>query len=79
MCIVALPRRRKSRSPGIAAGAQHTGVTFTEAGLQTRWSQPLGRDWLLGELRVGHFWRRPDATATREGAWGAGGTLTIKF
>jgi len=63
----------------IVAGAQHTGVALTEYGLQTRWEQPLGRDWLVGEVSVGHFWRREQASVPRDGAWAAGAALKIAF
>lgn len=63
----------------LVTGAQHTGVGLTDYGVQARWEQPLHRDWLLGELIVGHFWPRADASVAREGGWALGGTLKMRF
>lgn len=63
----------------LATAAQHTGVTFTDYGLRATWRQPLHHDWLLGELLLGHFWPRADASVAREPGWAVGGTLFLKF
>lgn len=60
-------------------GAQGTGVRVAEYGLQVRWEQPVYRNWLLGEVGVGHFWPRRDATSPREGVWGLAAALKLKF
>lgn len=63
----------------IVAGAEHTGVGLTDYGVQTRWSQPVHKDWLIGEVIVGHFWPRENARVERNGAWALGATLRMKF
>ncbi len=63
----------------VGTGAQHTGIAFTDYGVQTKWLQPVYRDWLLGEFVVGHFWPRPDASSERGQAWAAGFGLIVRF
>jgi len=63
----------------IGTGAQHTGIVFSDYGVQTKWLQPVYRDWLLGEFVVGHFWPRPDAASERGQAWAAGFGLIVRF
>lgn len=60
-------------------GAQGTGVRVSEYGLQVRWEQPLYRNWLLGEIGVGHFWPRRDAFSERERAWGLAAAVKLRF
>ena len=63
----------------LASGRQGTGVQVDDYGVQTRWEQPLGRDWLLGELVAGHFWPRTDPNAERGRAWALGAGLKLRF
>ena len=63
----------------IATAEQHTGVGLTDYGLQARWQQPLHVDWLVGEVLVGHFWPRADASVARDPGWAAGLTVTLHF
>jgi hypothetical protein len=60
-------------------GRQGSGVAATDYGLQTRWEQPVYRDWLVGGIVIGHFWPRPDASTERRGAWAAGVNLLMRF
>jgi hypothetical protein len=71
--------RRQLALELIATAEQHTGVGLTDYGLQARWQQPLHVDWLVGEVLVGHFWPRADASVPREPGWAAGLTLTLHF
>lgn len=64
---------------GIVSGSQHTGVTFTEYGLQTRFQRPVYKDWLVAEVALGHFWPRSDPTSERKSVWAGGATLTLQF
>ena len=61
------------------SGVQGSGVGLSDFGLQTKWEQPIHRDWLIGELIVGHFWPRKDASSAREQAWALGAGLKLKF
>jgi hypothetical protein len=63
----------------LATGRQGSGVAVTDYGVQARWEQPVHRDWLLGNVIVGHFWPRPDATSERGRAWALGGGLKMRF
>ena len=47
--------------------------------LQAKWEQPVHKDWLIGELIVGHFWPRQDAASERTKAWALGAGLKLKF
>ena len=60
-------------------GTQGTGVGLSDRGILAKWGQPLYRDWLLGEVALGHFWLRPDSQSPRGRAWALGGTLKMRF
>ncbi|MDH4051615.1 MAG: hypothetical protein OEU93_08550, partial [Rubrivivax sp.] len=62
-----------------AVARESSGVGLTDYGVQTRWEQPLHKDWLLGEILVGHFWPRPDVQAERRGVWALGLQLKMGF
>ena len=63
----------------LASGRQGSGVAFTDVGVQAKWQQPMHRDWLLGDLTIGHFWPRPDAQSERSRAWAVGAGLQLYF
>lgn len=63
----------------LASGMQGSGVAVADYGLQAKWEQPIHRDWLLGELLVGHFWPKRDAISPRETAWALGLGVKLKF
>lgn len=71
--------RRQLAVELIATAEQHTGVGLTDYGVQLRWQQPLHVDWLVGEVLVGHFSPRADASVSRDRGWAAGLTLTLHF
>lgn len=50
-------------------GAQGSGVLLTDYGVQSRWEQPVYKDWLIGEVLLGHFWPRADRDSARGRAW----------
>jgi hypothetical protein len=54
-------------------------VTIPNYGLQARWSQPLYKDHLIGDIAIGHFWPRADASSPRTQAWAMGTGLRLKF
>ena len=60
-------------------GTNGTGVGSSDAGLLLKWEQPVYKDWLRGELVVGHFWPRPDANSERGRAWALGTNLRMQF
>ena len=63
----------------LCSGLQSSGVPVTDIGVQVKWEQPVHKDWLLGEILVGHFWPRPDVTTQRTRAWAVGAGLKMKF
>ncbi len=63
----------------LCSGLQGSGVPVTDIGAQVKWEQPVHKDWLLGEILVGHFWPRRDALTTRTRAWAVGAGLKMKF
>jgi hypothetical protein len=63
----------------LISGKQGSGVGLTDYGLQTRWEQPVHKDWLLGQVVVGHFWPRPDELSPRRRAWALGAGLKMRF
>ncbi len=63
----------------LVSGQQGSGVAATDYGLQSRWEQPIHRDWLIGGVVVGHFWPRPDPQTARRGAWALGASLRMRF
>lgn len=64
---------------GIVEGKQGSGVDFTDYGLRARWEQPVHKDWLIGDVIVGHFWPRPSALSERGRAWAFGASLKMQF
>ena len=63
----------------MATAEQHTGVGLTDYGLQVKWEQPVHKDWLVGEVLVGHFWPRADDSVQRTPGWAAGAALKLSF
>jgi hypothetical protein len=63
----------------LVTGVQGSGVGVSDAGVRAKWEQPVYKDWLIGELIVGHFWPRPDRASPRESVWALGGGLRMKF
>ena len=63
----------------LLSGTKGDAVRVTEYGLQTKWTQPVYKDTLLGEVILGHFWPRPDAQSPRGSVWAIGGVITLKF
>ena len=63
--------------PFSGTGTRGTGVGMSDRGVLGKWQQPIYKDWLLGELAVGHFWLRPDALSPRGRAWALGYSLRM--
>lgn len=72
-------RQRLLSVEGLMSAQRRTGVDVGDYGLQLRWEQPVHRDWLLGEVLIGHFWPRPTPDVTRGRAWAVGVGLKLKF
>ncbi|HJV94521.1 MAG TPA: hypothetical protein VJ608_00735 [Albitalea sp.] len=63
----------------LATGVEGSGVAVSDYGVQTKWEQPIYKDWLLSEVLLGHFWPRLDAQSPRLRAWAIGVALKMKF
>ena len=60
-------------------GVIGSNVTVADYGLQSRWSQPLYRPDLTGEVLLGHFWPKPDRDSPRGRAWAVGTGVRLRF
>lgn len=74
-----LGRQRQLSVEALMSAQRRTGVDVGDVGLQLRWEQPVHRDWLLGEVLIGHFWPRPSPDLPRDRAWALGVGLKLKF
>lgn len=63
----------------LISGRPGTGVDVSDYGAQVKWEQRVYKDWLLGEVIVGHFWPRKDAVSERVPSWAFGGNLKMRF
>lgn len=54
-------------------------VRVAEYGLRTTYRQAIYRDWLLGELILGHFWPKEDRDSERERTWAVGAGVEVLF
>ncbi len=75
----AFGKQRLLSVEALASGTQGSGVDVSDYGLQTKWEQPIFRDWIIGEVLVGHFWPRRDAASERSRAWALGTRLKLHF
>lgn len=60
-------------------GATADKVGVREYGVRATWRQAVYRDWLMGELIVGHFWPRDDDDPVRRRSWAVGGSFEMLF
>lgn len=72
-------RRRLLTLEVLATGLESTGVAVNDFGVQTRWEQPVYKQWLLSEFVVGHFWPRRDQSVARGKSWALGLGLKMEF
>ncbi len=63
----------------VLSGSQHSGMLVSEHGAQTKWSQPVYRDWLFGEAIVGMYWPRRALFESRDRIWALGASVTMRF
>lgn len=71
--------RRLLSLEALVSGQQGSGVGATDYGVQTRWSQPLHKEWLIAEVLLGQFWPRKDVITDRRRVWAVGGSLKMEF
>ena len=70
---------RELSGEALIGGETGKDVDVGEYGLRAKWQQPVLRDWLIGEVIVGHFWPRRDALTLRERAWAVGVGVQMLF
>jgi len=75
----AFDRQRQLSAEVLAGGETDARVPTREYGVRGIWSQPVYRDWMLGELILGHFWPRDDDDPERERSWAVGLGVEIRF
>jgi hypothetical protein len=71
--------RRLLSLEALLNAVEGTGPPLDDAGVLLKWEQPFLRDWLVGEVVIGHFWPRPDAAVPRTALWAAGLGVRISF
>ena len=71
--------RRLLALEALITGRQNDGIGPSDYGVQARWSQPLHRAWLLGEVLIGRFWPQKDAITPRDAIWAWGATVKMEF
>jgi hypothetical protein len=71
--------RRVLALEALISGQQGSGLGPSDYGVQARWSQPLHKAWLLGEVLIGRFWPRKDVLTPREAIWAWGAALKMQF
>ncbi|WP_038059493.1 hypothetical protein [Thioalkalivibrio sp. ALJT] len=63
----------------LANGETARPVKVREYGLRGIYRQPIYRDWLIGEIIIGHFWPRDDRDPDRRESWALGIGLEMIF
>lgn len=71
--------RRLLSSELLISGETGSNVTVGEYGVRFKWQQPFLRDWLIGEVILGHFWPRDDGEDKRDRSWALGTGVTMQF
>jgi hypothetical protein len=56
-----------------------SGREVANEGLQVKWAQPIHKDWLIGEVLVGHFWTPNAPPGDRNREWAFGVSAKMKF
>lgn len=75
----AFGRDRLLSGEALVNGETGIGVGIREYGLRVKWQQPVYRDWLIGEVILGHFWPRKDELSERGRSWAVGAGLEMRF
>lgn len=71
--------RRLLASEVLISGETGSSATVGEYGVRFKWQQPFLRDWLIGEVILGHFWPRDDGEEERDRSWALGTGVTMHF
>lgn len=60
-------------------GETGNNIGVKEYGVRVKWQQPVYRDWLIGEVILGHFWPRRDEYSERGKSWAVGAGVEMRF
>ncbi len=63
----------------LGRGQTGADVPVRQYGVRAIWSQPVHRDWVIGEVIVGHFWPRGENDPERYGTWAVGLGLELLY
>ena len=64
----------------VATGETGAQEAVGEYGVRMKWTQPVYREWLIGELIVGHYWPQYDEeNRERDKSWAVGMNLEMRF
>lgn len=63
----------------LGRGQTGADVPVRQYGLRGIWSQPVYRDWVLGEVILGHFWPRGENDPERYSTWAVGLGLELLY
>jgi hypothetical protein len=77
--IHALGRQRELFIDLPTEGETGSSVDVAEYGIRARYRQPVYKDWLFGELILGHFWPRDEEDPARRESWAVGAALELFF
>jgi len=75
----AFPADRRLSAEVLGRGETGNPVPVREYGVRGTWSQPIYRDWIIGEVIIGYFWPRGDDDPERGRSWAAGLSTEIRF
>jgi len=75
----AFGQERKLSLEVLGGGETGARVPMREYGVRGIWGQPVYRDWVIGELILGHFRPKQDDDLEREGSWAAGLGIEVQF
>lgn len=75
----AFPGERQLSGELLGRGETGNPVPVREYGVRGIWSQPIYKDWIIGEVILGYFWPRDDDDPERRESWAAGLGAEIRF
>lgn len=74
-----LPQQSQLALDLLANGQSDAKIGVREFGVRGVYRRPVWKEWLVGELIVGHFWPRDDNDPVRGESWAVGGGVEMFF
>lgn len=75
----ALGDKRLLSLEALVNGATGSSIDVAEYGIRATWRQVLYKDWVVGNLTLGHFWPRDEDDPSRERSWAVGTGVELRF